>query len=167
MGVANHEVSQTIAYDISNHWIYKKGTTKSLEVRNFFGQTFFLNIHWFWNQIHGTLETIERLHKSLELNVCCRLMHNRILDWFCLQKEQLKATVYWDILELNFSSQMDYVESELGLLFFRNTTLCFTALQQLHRRYLRLWFKNTMIGKAEPTARPPKSLDVTLQNCIL
>lgn len=140
----------------------KKGTTKK-----FGGQRFFKNFHWFWNKIHRTLETIKLLHDSRELNVCCRLMHDRILDWFFLQREQLKATVYWDILELNVSSQIDYVESELGLLFFINTTLCFTALQQLHRQNLRLWFKNTMIGRNEPTAWPSKSQDITLQNCIL
>lgn len=144
MDVTNHEVFQTI-------WYFKSlDLSKKVQLK-IWRSEIFLNIHWFWNQIHRTLKTIKRLHDSRKLNVCCWLMHDRILDWFFLQKEQLKATVYWDILELNVSSQMDYVESELGLFFISNTILCFTALQQLHCRNLRLWFKNTM---SEELSRP-------------
>lgn len=87
MDVTNHEVFQTI-------WYFKSLDLSKKVQLTIWRSEIFLNIHWFWNQIHRTLKTIKRLHDSRKLNVCCGLMHDRILDWFFLQKEQLKVTVY-------------------------------------------------------------------------
>lgn len=123
MDVTNHEVFQTI-------WYFKSlDLSKKVQLK-FGGQKFIYNVHWFWNQINRPLETIKRPHDSRELNACCGLIHDRILDWFFLQKEQLKATVYWDILELNVNSKTDYVESELGLFFISNTILYYILVEE-------------------------------------